>query len=72
MNITFQTEHYGQTITVSHNNLPDEFTWIELMELYLKSLNSVGYSVDWDMINLLVDTAEDESNNRFYNLLNRD
>ncbi len=71
MNTIFKTKHYGQTTTITHNNLSDDTTWIELMELYLKSLNSIGYVVDRDMIQLLVETAEDESNNRFYNLLNQ-
>jgi hypothetical protein len=61
MNVLFNNNN----VTTSHNNLPEDTVWSELMELYLKHLNSAGYFVDEEMIETLVEVADDLCFKRF-------
>ena len=59
MNFKMTVEQCGVSQSVEHNNLPEDTTVSELLEIFLKGLNNCGYSVDMEAINNILNAHAD-------------
>lgn len=72
MQLTFQTKQYNETVTTIHDNFSEDATWMELTELFWKHLNSVSYHIDRELMDVMLEAAENLQAERFHQLLNND
>ena len=72
MQLTFQTISDNENVTTIHDNFCEDATWMDMTELYWKHLNSVGFNIDRELIDTMLQAGEKLQAARFNDLLRGD
>lgn len=72
MELLFKTTQFDEGTVTKHSNFDDGATWMEVTELFWKHLNAVGYHIDEELVNVMLEAAEDLQVARFQQLLCND
>ena len=72
MELLFKTTQFDGTTVTRHSNFDDYANWMEVTELFWKHLNSVGYHIDEELVNVMLEAADDLQIARLQQLLCND